>query len=92
MVDGNVVDLLARAIRQGLSLVILVSAPALLASLIVGFVVSLLQVATQIHDPSVNFVPKLVTVGLILLLLGPALGTYVVRFAHAALLAIPSIR
>jgi flagellar biosynthetic protein FliQ len=53
-------ELILRAVREGLLLVILVSAPPLLASLAVGFVVSILQAATQIHEQTLVFVPKLV--------------------------------
>ena len=85
-------DLVLRAIREGLILVLLVSAPPLLASLVVGFVVSVLQAATQVQDPTIAFVPKLVAVLLVLLAVGPLLGAQVLRFAQALLLAIPLIR
>ena len=85
-------DVVLRAVREGLILVLLVSAPALLASLVVGLVVGVLQAATQIQDPAVAYVPKLVAVLLVLLVSGPFLGAQVVRFAQALLLAIPTIR
>jgi flagellar biosynthesis protein FliQ len=85
-------DVVLRAVREGLILVLLVSAPALLAGLVVGLVVSVLQAATQIQDPAVAYVPKLVAVLLVLLVSGPFLGAQVVRFAQALLLAIPMIR
>ena len=85
-------DLVLRAIREGLILVLLVSAPPLLASLIVGFVMSVLQAATQIQDSTVTFAPKLVAVILVLLASGPLLGAQLVRFAQALLLAIPMVR
>jgi type III secretory pathway component EscS len=87
-----VADLILRAIREGLLLVLLVSAPPLFASLVVGFVVSVLQAATQIQDPTIAFVPKLVAVLLVLLALGPLLGAQVLRFTQALLLAIPTVR
>ena len=84
-------ELVLRAAREGLLLVLLVSAPPLLASLIVGFVVSVVQAATQIQDPTLMFVPKLVAVFLVLLASGPLLGAQVLRFAQALLLAIPTV-
>ena len=78
-----------RAAREGLLLVLLVSAPPLLASLIVGLVVGTLQAATQIQDPSLVFVPKLVVVVLVLVALGPLLGAQILRFAHAMFSAMP---
>jgi flagellar biosynthetic protein FliQ len=85
-------ELVLRTVREGLLLVLLVSAPPLLASLAVGVVVGMLQAATQIHDQTLVFVPKLVAVTLVLLALGPVLGAQLVRFTQALLLAIPAIR
>jgi len=85
-------ELVLRAVREGLLLVLLVSAPPLLASLLVGLVVSVLQAATQIHDQALAFVPKLAAVVLVLLTLGPVLGAQVVRFSQALLLAIAAVR
>jgi flagellar biosynthetic protein FliQ len=83
--------LVLRAVREGLVLVLLLSGPPLAASLIVGFVVSLLQAATQIHDQTLAFVPKLVVVMVVLAAMGPVLGASLVRFCQALLLAIPSV-
>lgn len=85
-------DLVLRAVREGLLLVLLVSAPPLLASLGVGFLVGVLQAATQVQDQTLAFVPKLVVVLLVLVAMGPLLGGQVLRFTQALLLAIPSLR
>lgn len=47
-----------------------VSAPVLLVSMIVGLVISILQAATQIHEQSVAFVPKLVAIAVVLVVMG----------------------
>lgn len=86
---GN--QLVLRAIREGLVLVLLLSGPPLAASLVTGFVVGLLQAATQIQDATLTFVPKLVVVLLVLAAMGPILGASLVRFSQALFLAIPSI-
>ena len=85
-------EVVVRAVREGLLLVLLLSAPPLLASLVVGLVVGIFQAATQIQDQTVSFVPKLVVVMLTLVALGPALGAQVVRFTQAVLLALPGLR
>jgi flagellar biosynthetic protein FliQ len=90
MSDGA--ELVLRAVREGLLLVLLVSAPPLLASLAVGLLVGVLQAATQIQDQTVMFVPKLVAVLVVLLALGPLLGAQLLRFTQAVLLAIPAVR
>jgi flagellar biosynthetic protein FliQ len=81
-------DLVLRAVRQGLLLVLLLSGPPLLASLVVGFVVGVIQAATQIQDQTLSFVPKLVVVMLVLIAMGPVLGAQLVRFTQALFLAI----
>ncbi len=91
MSSGSI-DLVSRAIREGLLLVVLVSAPPLLASIVVGFLVGIFQAATQIQDQTLTFVPKLLVVMAVLLALGPALGAQVLRFTQALFLAIPSVR
>jgi len=85
-------NLVLIAVREGLLLALLVSAPPLLASLLVGFVVGVAQAATQLQDQTLAFVPKLVVVALTLLALGPVLGAQLVRFTQALLLALPAIR
>ncbi len=47
---------------------LLVALPALLTALVVGFVVSLLQAITSIQDQALGHVPRLVAVGLVLVL------------------------
>ncbi len=57
--------------RQALWLSLLVSAPLLLAGLVVGVGISLLQAVTQIHEMTLTFIPKIVAVTATLLLLLP---------------------
>ena len=85
-------ELVLRATREGLLLVLLLSAPPLLASMAVGLVTGVVQAATQIHDQALAFVPKLVVVLLVLAVMGPALGAQLARFTDALLLAIPTVR
>ena len=85
-------DLVLRIVREGLLLVLVVSAPALLASLIVGLAVGALQAATQIQDSTIAFVSKLAAVVAVLLVSGPLLGAHVVKFAQALLALVPSLR
>ena len=58
---------LARLTAETLYLVLLVSAPALIASLLVGLAVGLLQAVTQVQEQTLSFVPKLVAVAGVLL-------------------------
>jgi flagellar biosynthetic protein FliQ len=90
-VTGGALAYVLRAAREGLLLVLLLSAPPLLASMVVGFVVGVFQAATQIQDQTLAFVPKLIVVMLVLAAMGPVLGAQLVRFTQALLLAIPTL-
>lgn len=92
MASPLVADTILRALREGLLLVLLVSAPPLLAILVVGIVAGAVQSATQIQDPSVVFVPKLVVCVVVLFVSAPLLGGQVIRFARALLGAVAAIR
>lgn len=92
MSNSPAFDVVIRAIREGLILVLILSAPPLLASLVVGFVVGIFQAATQIQDQTVSFVPKLVVVVLVIIAVGPIMGAQLLRFMQAALAAMPTLR
>lgn len=56
--------------RQTLWLIIKVSAPMLLTSLVVGLIVSVLQTVTSIQEQTLTFVPKLIAVFLVIMIFG----------------------
>lgn len=47
-----------------------VAAPILLVTLVVGLVISILQVVTQVQEMTLTFIPKLIAVGVVSLMLG----------------------
>lgn len=57
--------------REGMLVMLKISAPALLAGLAVGLVVSLFQAVTQIQEQTLTFVPKVLIIFLVLLLFLP---------------------
>ena len=57
--------------KEALGAAFLVGAPILGASLLVGLLISIFQAMTQIQEQTLTFIPKIVAIGLILLLLGP---------------------
>jgi flagellar biosynthetic protein FliQ len=75
--------------REALFLMVLVSAPPVLASLGVGLAVGLFQAATQLHEPTLSVVPKLAASALALAIAGPWIGAQLIRFALALLRALP---
>jgi len=63
-------DTVTMIMSEALFMVITVSAPLLLVSLIVGLVVSVFQTVTSIHEQTLTFVPKIISVFLTLMILG----------------------
>ena len=66
MTDSTVLDIALQTMLVSLKL----SLPILLPALVIGFVISLIQSMTQIQEFTLSFVPKLVGVGVALLLCG----------------------
>ena len=77
--DSNFVLYLS---RRTLETVFLLSAPILLTCIIVGVVVTLLQVVTSIRDMTLSIVPKLLSVGIVVLLCGGWILDVVLRFTN----------
>ncbi len=71
--------------REALVVALLVSAPPLAAALAVGAVTGVLQAATQVQEPSIGVVPRLVAVLVALGIAAPWIGARVARFAAECL-------
>jgi flagellar biosynthesis protein FliQ len=75
--------------QQGLVLLLTISAPILLAVLLVGLVVSVFQAATQINEATLSFVPKIVAAVAVLAFAGPWMMSTLVEYLQRTLQAIP---
>lgn len=60
--------------RAALLLILTVAGPLLIASLIVGVAIGLLQALTQVQEMTLTFVPKLMVMGVVLLMCLPTMG------------------
>lgn len=60
--------------RSALMLVLTIAGPMLIAALIVGVAIGLLQALTQVQEATLTFVPKLAVLGVVLLLSLPMIG------------------
>ena len=76
--------------QQGLTVLLMVSAPVLGVVLVVGLVVSIFQAATQINEATLSFVPKIVAAAAVLGLAGPWMVTTLVEYLQRVLQSIPS--
>ncbi len=68
--------------REALMLAIKLAGPLLLISMIVGLVIAILQAATQVHEQTLTFVPKALTIVILLLLLAPMMITSCTEFVQ----------
>ena len=69
MTDTMVIDIG----RQALLLLLYLSGPMLIVALVIGLAISLFQAATQLNEMTMTFIPKIVSVALVLLFFMPTM-------------------
>jgi flagellar biosynthetic protein FliQ len=67
--------------QEALVLVLVCSGPPVLLGLVIGLMISIFQATTQIQEQTLTFAPKVVVVFGVLALLGPWIGSQLLRFA-----------
>lgn len=77
--------------QEALATLLAVAAPLLLTVLAVGLAVSVLQAATQLHEATLSFVPKVVAAVVVLMVAGPWMLTTLVEYLQRTLQAIPRV-
>lgn len=77
--------------RQALEVMMLVSAPMLLAALAAGLLVSIFQAATQINEMTLSFIPKLVVAFVSMVVFGPWMIEQLVDFTRRLITSIPQL-
>ena len=78
-------------LRQLVGTSLLVVSPILIGSLVVGLVVSLLQSVTSIQEQTLSFVPKLVTISLVLVLGAPWILRQLMQFTVTYISRLPEM-
>ena len=77
--------------RQAIEVTLVIAAPTLVTALIVGLIISIFQAATQINESTLQFVPKLVAMFLVLLLVGPWMLQYLIDYIQRLFGSIPQL-
>jgi flagellar biosynthetic protein FliQ len=85
MNQDTVVHLATQAMMMGIK----VSAPFLLAGLVVGLVISIFQAATQIQEITLTFIPKMIVTAVVIVVAGPWMLDQLVGYTQALYLSIP---
>ena len=78
MSSSLIMDVMQSAMVAGLK----VATPVLLVSIVMGLVIAIFQAATQIHEQTLTFVPKLFATAIILIILGPWMTSVMSDFVY----------
>lgn len=78
-------DALLAKVNSALMAVLIISAPVLLAAVVIGILVGLVQALTQIHDQTLPQAVKLIATLLIIMMLGPVFAKSIADQASTAL-------
>jgi flagellar biosynthetic protein FliQ len=85
--DADVTEIAIKTMMVGAK----VAAPILLTALLVGFLISLFQAATQIQEATLSFVPKMIAVAIALLVTGNWVLSELVSFTHSLFDTLPRL-
>ena len=85
MNDSQVIAIAGEALWTAL----LVSAPILIVSLVIGVLVSIFQAMTQVNEATLTFVPKLLGVFAVSAVMGPWMVGTMVQYTHRVFATLP---
>ena len=78
-------ELILRLSKHTLETVLMLCAPMLGASLVVGVIISIVQIITSIHDQALSFVPRIVVTFVVFLIMFPWMMGTMVSYTHSLL-------
>ena len=87
MDHGLLTDLAAESLIRVLAL----SAPTVVAGLLVGFIISLFQAVTQIQEQTLSFIPKIVGTAVVIVVAGPWMLGQLLAYTEELYSAIPRL-
>lgn len=77
--------------QRALEVTMLISAPLLLAALVAGVLIGMLQAATQINEMTLSFIPKLLALSAVLFLAGPWMLGVLLDYTRDLYASIPAM-
>ena len=84
-------DVVINVSMQAMQLAFKVALPLLLVGLVVGLAVSVFQAVTQIQEQTLSFIPKIVAMGVMLVVAGPWMLNQVVTYTERLYGSIPTL-
>ncbi len=85
-------ELIVQLARRSFEVTLLLSAPVLIFSLVVGLLISIFQTVTSINEATLTFVPKIVAVMIAIVIFFPWMMSYMSDFTREIFGMIPDMR
>jgi flagellar biosynthesis protein FliQ len=76
--------------RDAIWTTVLLSAPLLISALIVGLVVSIIQAVTQINESTLTFIPKMLTIVVVMIILAPWMTQMITSYTTELFTSLPN--
>jgi flagellar biosynthetic protein FliQ len=77
--------------QNAVTTALILAAPILITSLLVGMLISLIQAATQINEATLTFIPKILAIGIILAIFGSWMGQKLLSFTTTIFVNLPNM-
>jgi len=87
MEPQQVIEILQNAMKTAC----IISAPFLLSTLIIGLFISFLQTATQINEQTLSFIPKIISILIIFIIIGPWILNVMMQYMETTFYSIQNI-
>ena len=87
METGVIIDLVYQALRMAAVL----AGPVIMALMVVGLIIGILQAATSINESTVAFVPKLIVFAAVIVIIGPVSLTLFTDYIRELIARIPGL-
>ncbi|NIA29553.1 MAG: flagellar biosynthesis protein FliQ [Calditrichaeota bacterium] len=83
-------EMVLQIINKAIITTLMVSAPLLIAGLVVGLIVAIFQAVTQIHEMTLTFIPKILAIFITLIILLPWMLGKFISFSTQIFNSIPT--
>ncbi|MEI8131674.1 MAG: flagellar biosynthesis protein FliQ [Leptolinea sp.] len=77
--------------QNALTVTLILAGPVLLVSLVIGSLISLVQAATQINEVTLTFVPKIISIIIVLVIFGGWMGGQLISFTSGIFNDLPNL-
>lgn len=87
MTETDVIAVMAHALQ----VMIWLGAPMLIAALLVGLLIGVLQAATQINEVTLSFIPKILAIAVVATITGPWMLRLIIDYTRRLFMEIPGL-